>query len=143
MDTWKRREKQIAEAFGVTRNISRGSDFSLSVPDTSPHKIFSIEIKARKDLPKSLEIKQVAFLAKPPRIVKDALAQANMYYSEKIPLAVIVENKKSYKNAICCLWAHHYGTINNELPIYVEDSVVLIRLSKFLEYFSFMWDENA
>lgn len=135
-NAWKRRERQIAAAFNVKRNITRGMNFQISAPDTTPHPYFSIEIKTRNSLPKSISsIGEVAFVPKAPAIVKKSLLQAEGYDSSKVPVAVLVQNRMHIHRAIVCLWAHHYATITKELPLFEETSVVCIRLGKFVEYF--------
>jgi hypothetical protein len=136
MANWKRRERQVAAAFNVERNVVRGQDFKISAPDTTPHPYFSIEIKTRNRLPKSItSIDEVAFLPKAPAIVKKSLTQASEYDCSKVPLAVMVQNRMHIHRALVCIWAHHYATITRELPLFEEDSIVCIRLGKFVDAF--------
>ena len=136
MGDWKRRERQVAAVFNVERNIVRGQDYKISAPDTTPHPYFSIEIKTRNALPKSIaSINGVAFISKAPAIVKKSLTQASNYSPEKVPVAVLVQNRMHIYRAIVCIWAHHFATITQEFPLYDEESIVCMRLGKFVDAF--------
>ena len=72
MTAWKSLEKTAARKLGGQR-VSRGDDFSASLPDVL-HDRFSIECKHRKKI---------------SQFLLDALKQAKDYAPEKTPLAVI------------------------------------------------------
>lgn len=74
MSNWKRHERQTAKALGGKR-ISRGMDFSKSLPDVE-HPLLSVECKYRKRISSFL---------------KDGIRQAMKYAPEKIPALVLKE----------------------------------------------------
>lgn len=74
MSNWKRHERQTAKILGGKR-ISRGNDFSQSLPDIE-HPLLSIECKYR---------------AKISGFLKDGLKQAEKYAPGKIPALVLKE----------------------------------------------------
>lgn len=74
MSNWKRHEKQTAKILGGKR-VSRGNDFSQSLPDIE-HPLLSIECKYR---------------AKISGFLKNGIKQAQGYYPDKIPVLIIKE----------------------------------------------------
>lgn len=74
MSNWKRRERATAKALGGKR-ISRGNDFSKSLPDIE-HPLLSIECKYR---------------ARISGFLKDGIKQAERYDPDKIPCLVLKE----------------------------------------------------
>lgn len=128
---WKVIEKKIAELFGVKR-VCRGRDFGQSLPDTTEHPIFSIEIKHRKTIPAALVKYCGTTMTKVNKFVADAILQANGYYPGKIPIAVIHEKNKNILKSYVCLYnsdAIYLGLIKNAAA-----GIFVIDLKSFLEY---------
>lgn len=73
-NNWKNLERKAAKTLNGKR-ISRGMDFSQSLPDVE-HPLLSIGCKYRKKISGSL---------------KDGIKQAEKYYPDKIPALVIKE----------------------------------------------------
>ena len=128
---WKNVERSVVKLFGVQR-LCRGQDFGASMPDTTPHPIFSIEIKARKKVPAAIVKCCGSVLPKTNKFISEAILQAQGYYPGKIPIAVIHEKNKNILKSYVCLYSGDaiWLGIKNSLPI----GIFVIDLKSFLSY---------
>ena len=143
--SWVRREKQVAEAFGVSRNKTRGMNYYITAPDTEPHEYFSIEIKERAKLPKFLDMgnNHYKILTKPKKFVDAALNQASKYYPHKIPLAVFCEKYRKVDNSIVCIRAGDFAKYDEHLNLWNEDEVLCYRLGYFIHKYEYIWTQQS
>lgn len=96
---WKVHERKVARALGVER-MSRGADFGKEGGDTTPHPIWSIEIKYRSKISK---------------FIHEGLAQARKYDPSKTPILVLKEKSKHGELVVMNLsdFVDHMGKLWN------------------------------
>lgn len=86
MGSWKRLEREAAQALGGTRN-TRGGDFGKSIADVE-HELFSIETKYRAAL---------------PALLVQGMRQAESYAEDSAKIPVVIVKQRFQRGAYVTL----------------------------------------